>query len=462
MASDTVEPVIQVMPLEEPTAAPGADSTRSRSTSSPASDTDHVARPASSSATTVPAACLACRAKHLKCDGQKPCRRCKGNNLDCVYVASRRGYKGPRRKYTTDPVTGSSLSPKKVRQRSIASSSSSTTSSSDGNPGHTSIPSVGGPFITTMDFSSMPPAGMPMNASTLNCGILPTDVFAADYPLPAAAAGTLSGSASPHWGTNMMLGGTYEAQTISPPAFSQISYATSASPGLVNQFSQVPRIPQPMADLPSPYHDQCIDAFYDNFYPIHPIGPPKDNLLSPNNSSTDPTSPLVAAIRWAGSRYLEQSPPSCSSSTPDHLGEVAIQQLYSPASVRDGHLVQAMVIAAVCLSEGEYQYQQDTARAVCADAERLALEVGMYSASYAALHGMGDPRLEESWRKTWWELYAVSALVLGCGGGHDDKDSNDKHAAVGSDGFVGYEQGLMVDGFPMLSCEDYKYPPLIT
>ncbi|KAH7313975.1 hypothetical protein B0I35DRAFT_280512 [Stachybotrys elegans] len=39
-----------------------------------------------------PQACLACREKHLKCDGQTPlCRRCAAGGLACIYVQSRRG-----------------------------------------------------------------------------------------------------------------------------------------------------------------------------------------------------------------------------------------------------------------------------------------------------------------------------------------------------------------------------------
>ncbi|KAI0166526.1 hypothetical protein GGR57DRAFT_496790 [Xylariaceae sp. FL1272] len=51
-----------------------------------------------STAQTVPSACLACRSKHLKCDGSNPCSRCLSSNSECVYIASRRGYKGPRKK----------------------------------------------------------------------------------------------------------------------------------------------------------------------------------------------------------------------------------------------------------------------------------------------------------------------------------------------------------------------------
>ena len=44
-------------------------------------------------------ACLFCRTKHLKCDGQMPtCGRCLEHGLDCTYVKSRRGYQGRKKK----------------------------------------------------------------------------------------------------------------------------------------------------------------------------------------------------------------------------------------------------------------------------------------------------------------------------------------------------------------------------
>jgi hypothetical protein len=46
----------------------------------------------------VPAACVACRSRHLKCDGVKPCARCVSRELDCSFVQSRRGYKATTRR----------------------------------------------------------------------------------------------------------------------------------------------------------------------------------------------------------------------------------------------------------------------------------------------------------------------------------------------------------------------------
>ena len=61
-------------------------------------------RPDQRERASIVSACVQCRSKHLKCDGLCPCTRCATNNLDCIYVKSRRGYKGPRKNGAT-PAT---------------------------------------------------------------------------------------------------------------------------------------------------------------------------------------------------------------------------------------------------------------------------------------------------------------------------------------------------------------------
>lgn len=58
---------------------------------------------------TIPLACTTCRSRHLKCDGKSPCSRCKVDNVECQYVKSRRGYKGPRRAMTGSTDDGKAL-----------------------------------------------------------------------------------------------------------------------------------------------------------------------------------------------------------------------------------------------------------------------------------------------------------------------------------------------------------------
>jgi hypothetical protein len=48
----------------------------------------------------VAVACIGCRTRHLKCDGQNPCGRCGSESIPCSYVKSRRGWKGPKKNGT--------------------------------------------------------------------------------------------------------------------------------------------------------------------------------------------------------------------------------------------------------------------------------------------------------------------------------------------------------------------------
>ena len=57
-------------------------------------------------------ACLACREKHLKCDGQKPrCQRCHASGAECRWTPSRRGYRGIRKRpLPTESISAHALS----------------------------------------------------------------------------------------------------------------------------------------------------------------------------------------------------------------------------------------------------------------------------------------------------------------------------------------------------------------
>ncbi|KAM0421342.1 hypothetical protein ACHAPT_010873 [Fusarium lateritium] len=47
------------------------------------------------------------------------------------------------------------------------------------------------------------------------------------------------------------------------------------------------------------------------------------------------------------------------------------------------------------------------------EARDISMQIGMNTHIYASANGRGMPILEESWRRTWWELYVVDALMAG-------------------------------------------------
>ena len=46
----------------------------------------------------MPLACVACRERHLKCDGKPRCSRCLDSDQSCLYVQSRRGHRPSRKR----------------------------------------------------------------------------------------------------------------------------------------------------------------------------------------------------------------------------------------------------------------------------------------------------------------------------------------------------------------------------
>jgi hypothetical protein len=69
-----------------------------------------------------------------------------------------------------------------------------------------------------------------------------------------------------------------------------------------------------------------------------------------------------------------------------------------------------MLILAIGLDGYTYQ---EKALQILLDAQDLAVEIGMNKREFAILNGNGSEFLEESWRRTWWELYIVDGMVAG-------------------------------------------------
>jgi hypothetical protein len=59
-----------------------------------------------------------------------------------------------------------------------------------------------------------------------------------------------------------------------------------------------------------------------------------------------------------------------------------------------------------------YRYQEKALQ-ILVDAQELALEFGMNKREFAFINGNGSELLEESWRRTWWEMYIVDGMIAG-------------------------------------------------
>jgi hypothetical protein len=279
--------------------------------------------------TTVPSACVQCRSKHLKCDGLIPCTRCSANSFDCLYVRSRRGFKGPR----------------KIGAQGKASS----------------IP-TNVPTSTPRACPLVRPGGIaePLNTS-------PSPVYSDGVP-PSDLR-------------------------LHPPSVVDLPQFDIGSELMTFQTKSLPA----GLDL----RERCIEAFFYHFYPTHPFVVPRANFMALRKERR--LDCLEAAIRYVGSFYVEQAPTIA-------LGVEAERLAYHTDTPSDGFRVQALLVLAIGLDGYTFQ---EKALQMLIESQNLALELGLNKRGFASIHSNGSKIVEESWRRTWWELYVIDGMIAG-------------------------------------------------
>jgi Fungal specific transcription factor domain len=195
---------------------------------------------------------------------------------------------------------------------------------------------------------------------------------------------------------------------VSLPQFLGISSDGNTSSSLVvvpqeNQQgqSQSGQLTGPSSTLSASISEGCIEAFFHYFYAAHPFLLPKALLLEALKAKG--LHHLEAAVKFIGSHYVAQASTTV-------IGQEVSYLLASKDCPRDGFTVQTLLLLAICL-DGDTE--QEKALEMLGQAQDLALELGMHQREFAITHGEGSPVLEESWRRTWWELYIVDGMVAG-------------------------------------------------
>ncbi|KAL6897517.1 fungal-specific transcription factor domain-containing protein [Trichoderma evansii] len=155
--------------------------------------------------------------------------------------------------------------------------------------------------------------------------------------------------------------------------------------------------------------DAFIDAYYNCFHRYHPCVLPRRFL---ERYLQDPIrqnelKPLVYLMRFVGSIYLSSQKsslrPKCS-----QLEELMSSTLtHMPTTSMNFFMVQCHLIYSICLY---WRGNVPKSRLHMGMARQLALDLGMHRREFAIDHGNGDPVLEESWRRTWWQVYIVDAM----------------------------------------------------
>ncbi|KAL4910818.1 hypothetical protein BDW74DRAFT_141945 [Aspergillus multicolor] len=150
---------------------------------------------------------------------------------------------------------------------------------------------------------------------------------------------------------------------------------------------------------PEVAYDPMIQLYYENFHPSHPFMIPRKTLgtslcyLIP--------SPLVSVMRYIGAHYYPNP------SLKQEFRQAAFNALSDP-SIGDGSRVQALLLLAIV--DHSHCHEQNAHRLI-QTAVSLALEIGLNRQCFATQHSYDHSVLEESWRRTYWELYVVEGLL---------------------------------------------------
>ena len=330
-------------------------------------------------------ACIACRKKHLKCDAQMPvCSRCENKNIECVWTQSRRGYKGPRRstQAVPEPVETLPNSSSDPHPPSIVPETSV-------NPAY----AARGPDVHPHEQPFAPHlADVAHTASGFSGSIPQTESNNVSIQTPAGSVAEFhayrSAAAFPGHGEVGMynLSESSGSFSNSPGYISGSTTSTSTSGDTVSSINSTYKLGDPL-----------IDAFYSCFYPAHPF------VIPPQQYGRDPSAVpnhLQNVLRFVGSHFVPGA-------TPGSLRFAALAAI-SDNIPDDGYKVQSCLLLAMALFA---RFEQAQGVEALQTAINLALRLGMNHKIYTSFTSPGKEVIEESWRRTWWNLYIVDGLV---------------------------------------------------
>jgi hypothetical protein len=185
------------------------------------------------------------------------------------------------------------------------------------------------------------------------------------------------------------------ASSFHPPA----STTSSTSFDKTNLCDTRASLETVLAHSPKIRGDPYIDLYYKFFHRYHPCILPQRRLeifLEADDYHAI-LKPLVSVMRFIGSLYARSSQGQLP------IEATTVDTLREPYA-RSPFTVQYLLIHSMALywCGEQVRSREEMDRAI-----QLALELKMHQQRFATQHGQGDPVLEESWRRTWWQLYIV-------------------------------------------------------
>lgn len=160
---------------------------------------------------------------------------------------------------------------------------------------------------------------------------------------------------------------------------------------MVDTISQQPEERDLLASRP------FTKAYFTFFHPAHPMLPPLSTHVA---LPSVVASLILSIIDFVGSHYVVGCQGVCDQNP-------LVEKLFTSWS--DSYVtVQAALLMTILL---HFHNRQHDAVALLDRTTELAIQLGMHLAHYAPSQAQGSLILEESIRRTWWELYIVDTML---------------------------------------------------
>lgn len=152
--------------------------------------------------------------------------------------------------------------------------------------------------------------------------------------------------------------------------------------------------------------DHMVKLYYQNFHASHPFLLPR-RCLNGHLADYIP-SYLLSAMCFIGAGY------HCDQSVKE-IYRASAYSVITEDTPLTGFKVQGMLLMAIV----DHAHGNETrAYQTLQTAMKLAIDIGMNRPAFASTFSYGSCVFEESWRRTYWELFVVSGLMTAMGGGN--------------------------------------------
>jgi hypothetical protein len=115
---------------------------------------------------------------------------------------------------------------------------------------------------------------------------------------------------------------------------------------------------------------------------------------------------LLPILLYIGSIFT----PSVETAPLEEIALRVVQARCTSTELPNAYYIQALMLYSIavywCNSPGK-------GRELLDQAIEGAFSISMHEQEFAVIHGLGDSVLEESWRRTWWQIYVTDAHISG-------------------------------------------------